>query len=153
MGGKAKTQKHTAKEINMKHKAAKERAGGAGGGAAGLAHRSMQKVGVKCGTSHGYFGATQAELCVDICLTEFMSLVDMRNHFNSRHPKENFNEEAHTSAFEAAKAETAKRREGKQQGKLEYKHKDKPATGSSSNGKSGVTDDVAALLAAGLQNF
>ncbi|OQR81271.1 hypothetical protein THRCLA_23407, partial [Thraustotheca clavata] len=74
MGGKAKAQKHTAKEINMKHKAAKERAGAAGGGASGLVNRKCQKVGVKC----------------DVCLNEFMSFPDMKIHYDSRHPKENF---------------------------------------------------------------
>ena len=39
MGRKGKTQKHTAKEIAAKHKAAKESKGAAGGGGAGAQAR------------------------------------------------------------------------------------------------------------------
>ncbi|EQC36516.1 hypothetical protein SDRG_05967 [Saprolegnia diclina VS20] len=136
MGGKAKAQKHTAKEINMKHKAAKERAGAAGGGSSGQELRKCQKVGVKC----------------EVCLNEFMSFPDLKIHYDSRHPKENFDEAKFLAAFAAAKEETAKRRDGKQQGKLDYKAKDGKAAAPAAGAKKGVSDDVAALLAAGLAN-
>ncbi|ETV79123.1 hypothetical protein H257_07858 [Aphanomyces astaci] len=135
MGGKAKTQKHTAKEINMKHKAAKERAGGAGGGASGLENRKCQKVGVKC----------------DVCLNEFLSFPDMRIHYDSRHPREVFPEEAVKEAFLAAKNKTAERRVGHQQGKLDYKHKEDAAKPAPAGGRAkAAADDLAALLSAGV---
>ncbi|KAF0719368.1 Aste57867_1089 [Aphanomyces stellatus] len=136
MGGKAKTQKHTAKEINMKHKAAKERAGAAGGGASGLVQRKCQKASVKC----------------EICLNEFLSFPDMKIHFDSRHPKETFPEQQYKDAFLAAKEETAKRRDGKQQGKLDYKHKDE-VKGGATSAQTKADNDLAALLAAGVSGM
>jgi len=44
VGRKGKTQKHTAKEIAAKHKAAKERNGAAGGGGSGAAARKAAKL-------------------------------------------------------------------------------------------------------------
>ncbi|RHY34080.1 hypothetical protein DYB32_001150 [Aphanomyces invadans] len=119
----------------MKIKAAKERAGAAGGGASGLENRKCQKVGVKC----------------DICLHEFLSFADMRIHYDARHPREAFPEETIKEAFAAAKSKTAERRVGHQQGKLDYKHKDgDKATSGKPARAGGVSDDVAALLSAGL---
>ncbi|OQR89285.1 hypothetical protein THRCLA_22711 [Thraustotheca clavata] len=68
----------------------------------------------------------------------------------ARHPKENFDEDKMQAAFVSAKEETAKRRDGKQQGKLDYKQGKDKGSSSSSGAKKGVSDDVAALLAAGL---
>ena len=89
---------------------------------------------------------------LEVCLNEFMSFPDLKIHYDSRHPKENFDEAKFQAAFVAAKEETAKRRDGKQQGKLDYKQKDGKAAAPAAGAKKGVSDDVAALLAAGLAN-
>ena len=44
MGGKAKKQKHTKKEIDRKIASAKARNGGVGGGKAGMAARTKKKL-------------------------------------------------------------------------------------------------------------
>ena len=48
MSGKAKPQKHTAKEIAQKHHEAKMKAGGRGGGEEGKEKRKAPKEGKKC---------------------------------------------------------------------------------------------------------
>jgi len=91
MGRKGKTQKHTAKEIAGKHKAAKERAGAAGHGAKGLATRQekMGKIKVKC----------------SVCLTEQPHLAGMRNHYESKHPKETWSDSLYEGQFASVKAD------------------------------------------------
>ena len=73
MGRKGKAQKHTAKEINGKHKAAKEARGAAGGGGKGAQQRKNAggKIAVKC----------------EICLSMQPNFKSMTAHFESKHPK------------------------------------------------------------------
>ena len=73
MGRKGKTQKHTAKEIANKHKAAKEKNGAAGGGGKMAAARKNAgaKAAVKC----------------KICLSQQPNLKSMEAHFASKHSK------------------------------------------------------------------
>eukprot|EP00944_MAST-04C_sp_MAST-4C-sp1_P001096 g1096.t1 len=73
MGRKGKAQKHTAKEIAGKHKAAKEARGAAGGGGKGAKARKNAggKVAVKC----------------EICLSMQPNFKSMTLHFENKHPK------------------------------------------------------------------
>merc|ERR1711991_837489 len=73
MGRKGKAQKHTAKEINGKHKAAKEARGAAGGGGKGAQQRKNAggKIAVKC----------------EICLSMQPNFKSMTAHFESKHAK------------------------------------------------------------------
>ena len=73
MGRKGKTQKHTAAEINAKHKAAKELRGAAGGG------KKMQDIRKK-----------NKEICnitCKICLSSQPNIKSMENHYLSKHTK------------------------------------------------------------------
>mmetsp|Transcript_11569 Transcript_11569/g.20550 ORF Transcript_11569/g.20550 Transcript_11569/m.20550 type:complete len:94 (+) Transcript_11569:120-401(+) len=90
MGRKGKTQKHTAKEIANKHKAAKEKNGAAGHGGKGLAERQakMGKIKVKC----------------SICLAEQPHMSGMKNHYENKHSKVDFPESTYASQFQASKA-------------------------------------------------
>jgi hypothetical protein len=85
MGRKGKTQKHTAKEIAAKHKAAKEKNGAAGGGGKGAALREAKKL------------ATM--IICDICKTKQPSVKSMALHYDSKHPKDDWN--AAKSKYEA----------------------------------------------------
>ena len=79
MGRKGKTQKHSAAEINAKHKAAKEAKGAAGGGNSGAERRKNvgNRISVKC----------------QICMSLQPNMISMESHFDSKHSKINFNEE------------------------------------------------------------
>jgi hypothetical protein len=81
MAGKAKPTKHTAKEIAMKHHAAKMRAGGTGGGLDGKAKRTAPKEGKK-----------DVFIKCEKCFLMMPSLKSMQIHYESKHPKENWTE-------------------------------------------------------------
>tara|TARA_Y100001933_G_C18733235_1_gene452608 strand:- start:213 stop:485 length:273 start_codon:yes stop_codon:yes gene_type:complete len=78
MGRKGKTQKHTAAEIASKHKAAKHRAGAAGGGSEGAEKRKIA-------------GGKISQQC-EICKAILPSLKSMEIHYESKHSKINFND-------------------------------------------------------------
>jgi len=78
MGRKGKTQKHTAKEIASKAKAARERNGAAGGGGSGAAARKASTM--------------KTMLTCSICRTAQPSVKSMAIHYDSKHPKENWKE-------------------------------------------------------------
>lgn len=90
MGRKGKTQKHTAAEINAKHKAAKEARGAAGGGNNGVNNRKTvgNKISIQC----------------EICKTIQPNIKSMELHYDNKHTKINFSsikdkyEELFTSA-------------------------------------------------------
>jgi len=79
MGRKCKTQKHSAAEINAKHKAAKEAKCGGGGGNIGAERRKNvgNKISIKW----------------QICMSLQPNMISMESHFDSKHSKINFNEE------------------------------------------------------------
>ena len=79
MGGKAKPTKHTAKEINKKHHDAKMKAGGMGGGAEGIKGRKAPKPGKK-----------DVMIKCEICMTMQPSLKSMQIHYESKHPKDDW---------------------------------------------------------------
>ena len=79
MSGKAKPQKHTAKEIAMKHHEAKMKAGGRGGGEEGKEKRKAPKEGKK-----------NVFINCSICFTAQPSLKSMQIHYESKHPKEDW---------------------------------------------------------------
>ncbi len=79
MSGKAKPQKHTAKEIAMKDHEAKMRQGGRGGGAEGKEKRKAPKEGKK-----------NVFITCSICFTQQPSLKSMEIHYENKHPKENW---------------------------------------------------------------
>ena len=79
MSGKAKPQKHTAKEIAQKHHEAKMRAGGRGGGEEGKEKRKAPKEGKK-----------NVFINCSICFTQQPSLKSMQIHYENKHPKENW---------------------------------------------------------------
>lgn len=81
MAGKAKPTKHTAKEIAMKHHAAKMKAGGTGGGLDGKAKRTAPKEGKK-----------DIFIKCEKCFLMMPSLKSMQIHYESKHPKENWTE-------------------------------------------------------------
>ena len=81
MSGKAKPAKHTAKEIAMKDHEAKMKKGGRGGGEEGKENRKAPKdckknVYVNC----------------RICFTQQTSVKSMQLHYESKHPKEDWEE-------------------------------------------------------------
>ena len=81
MAGKAKPTKHTAKEIASKHHAAKMKAGGTGGGLDGISKRTAPKEGkrdifIKC----------------EKCFLMQPSIKSLKIHYESKHPKENWEE-------------------------------------------------------------
>ena len=71
MPGKAKTQKHTAKELNKKAALANAKAGGVGGGAAGAAARGNNMKMIEC----------------EFCKAQIASLSDLKAHMDSKHDK------------------------------------------------------------------
>mmetsp|Transcript_3063 Transcript_3063/g.7031 ORF Transcript_3063/g.7031 Transcript_3063/m.7031 type:complete len:106 (+) Transcript_3063:72-389(+) len=75
MGGKAKPTKHTAAELNKKEKDANQNKGG---GAAGAKDRAGGSVG------HSKFKCK-------VCMQTAPDLKSMTMHFESKHPKEDFN--------------------------------------------------------------
>ena len=81
MPRKAKPTKHTTKEINQKHHDAKMKAGGMGGGQAGIAGRKAPKEGKK-----------DIFIQCKICLAMQPSLKSMALHYDGKHPKENWAE-------------------------------------------------------------
>jgi len=81
MGGKAKPTKHTAKEIAMKHHESKMKKGGRGGGQDGIASRTAPKEGKR-----------DIFLKCEKCFTMQPSLKSMEIHYDSKHPKENWQE-------------------------------------------------------------
>mmetsp|Transcript_6045 Transcript_6045/g.10467 ORF Transcript_6045/g.10467 Transcript_6045/m.10467 type:complete len:114 (-) Transcript_6045:93-434(-) len=93
MPGKAKSQNHTAKEINAKLHANKMEGGGAGGGATGVKFRnSMGKVMLTC----------------TVCgQPNFNAVNDMKAHYDSKHSKLPFDAEFYTAKQTAAKESTA----------------------------------------------
>ena len=94
MSGKAKPQKHTAKEIAQKHHEAKMRAGGRGGGEEG-----KKNVFIAC----------------KICFTEQPSLKSMQIHYESKHPKEDWEgvKDSYQAMIDSNVEEAAKAREQK----------------------------------------
>ena len=103
MSGKAKPAKHTAKEIAMKDHEAKMRQGGRGGGAEGKEKRKAPKEGKK-----------NVFITCSICFTQQPSLKSMEIHYESKHPKENWEdakgvyEKQIEDNIEAAKDQTEK---------------------------------------------
>merc|ERR1712072_447872 len=89
MGRKGKTQKHSAAEIAGKHKAAKEKAGGAGGGA-----EKRKQAGAK------------ASVACKICMTVQPNIKSMEAHFDSKHAKLKWADEkaGYEAMFAAAKS-------------------------------------------------
>ena len=81
MPGKAKPTKHTAKEINKKHHDAKMKAGGTGGGAEGMAKRKAPKEGKK-----------DIFMKCEKCMVMQPSIKSMAIHYESKHPKEDWEE-------------------------------------------------------------
>ena len=81
MGGKAKPTKHTRKEIDRKHAAAKARAGGAGGGKSGKSTRinKTKKVKLVCRRPG--------------CFVSIPDIKTMSIHYDSKHAKVNWAEE------------------------------------------------------------
>ncbi len=79
MAGKAKPTKHTAKEIAGKHHEAKMRNGGRGGGAEGIDKRKAPKEGKR-----------DIFLKCEKCLLMQPSLKSMSIHYESKHPKEDW---------------------------------------------------------------
>ena len=79
MSGKAKPQKHTAKEIAQKHHEAKMRKGGRGGGEEGKEKRKAPKEGKK-----------NVFINCSICFAQQPSLKSMQIHYENKHPKENW---------------------------------------------------------------
>ena len=73
MSGKAKPQKHTAKEIAMKDHEAKMRQGGRGGGAEGKEKRKAPKEGKK-----------NVFITCNICFTQQPSLKSMEIHYENK---------------------------------------------------------------------
>ena len=90
MGRKGKAQKHTAKEINGKHKAAREAAGAAGGGGSGAAARKNA-------------GAAVSVVC-DVCKVAQPNLKSMTLHFENKHAKLCFDVAKWEAAFNAKRA-------------------------------------------------
>ena len=79
MSGKAKPAKHTAKEIAMKDHEAKMRRGGRGGGAEGMEKRKAPKEGKR-----------NIFITCSICFTVQPSIKSMAIHYESKHPKEDW---------------------------------------------------------------
>ena len=79
MSGKAKPQKHTAKEIAMKAHEAKMKKGGRGGGQEGMEKRKAPKEGKK-----------DIFIKCNICFTVQPSIKSMSIHYESKHPKEDW---------------------------------------------------------------
>merc|ERR1711865_1292088 len=73
MGGKAKMTKHTAKELNAK---AAQALTDRGGGKSGIANRTSGHSKAKC----------------YVCLADMPSVASLKIHFDSKHPKETFDE-------------------------------------------------------------
>jgi len=93
MPGKAKAQKHTAAELNAKANAAKMAHGGAQGGAAGKDLRKAESVKVM--------------LSCKICgQPNFSGIIDIRQHYDSKHPKATIDEAAYAAMKDAAKEST-----------------------------------------------
>lgn len=92
MPGKAKFQKHTAKELEQKANAAKYAAGAAGGGGkmADARKNHVAKVAVLC----------------KVCKSAQPNLVSMTQHYESKHAKEDFNavKEEYETQFVANRA-------------------------------------------------
>ena len=103
MGRKGKTQKHTAKEIAAKTKAAKERNGAAGGGASMLAAR-MNKM--KLGN-----------VTCEVCKAAQPNMNSMTAHWESKHSKMCFPVAEYQAQYDAIKA--AKRANTKARGKAD----------------------------------
>jgi len=91
MGRKGKTQKHTAAEIANKHKLAKEKNGGAGGGKKGLADRKKNK--------------NKISILCKICKANQPSLKSMHIHYTSKHSKLVFPELDYQNLFEQNKSD------------------------------------------------
>jgi hypothetical protein len=81
MGGKAKPTKHTSKEIAMKHHESKMKKGGRGGGLDGKEKRLAPKEGKR-----------DIFLKCEKCFLMQPSLKSMQIHYESKHPKENWDE-------------------------------------------------------------
>ena len=79
MSGKAKPQKHTAKEIAQKAHEAKLKRGGRGGGQEGMEKRKAPKEGKK-----------DIFIKCNICFTMQPSIKSMSIHYESKHPKEDW---------------------------------------------------------------
>mmetsp|Transcript_17455 Transcript_17455/g.20219 ORF Transcript_17455/g.20219 Transcript_17455/m.20219 type:complete len:125 (+) Transcript_17455:178-552(+) len=99
MGRKGKTQKHTAKEIASKVKAAKERNGAAGGGGKGAEAR---------------MGAwTKASVLCDVCKTIQPSFKTMQIHYENKHPKDSYPAEDYEKRFAEARGKVKPDKKGK----------------------------------------
>ena len=131
VGRKGKTQKHTAKEIAAKHKAAKERNGAAGGGGKGAQARQAKKL------------ATM--IICKICGLQQPSVKSMSIHYDSKHPKEDWN--AIKEEYEKIKND---KKEALTAGKSKKKDKKKADTSSSSSKKSSTKSAAASLASLSL---
>lgn len=103
MAGKAKPTKHTTKEINAKHHAAKMKNGGMGGGAEGKEKRKAPKEGKS---------DVHTKLKCVKCLALQPSIKSMMIHYESKHPKED---------WEAAKVQYLKDEEENNKNNVEIK--------------------------------
>ena len=128
MGRKGKTQKHTAKEIAAKHKAAKERAGAAGGGGSGLAARmaAKAKANILCPIckvrvkiqydSFDSYDSIRYSPCADSISSLSLqvsqpSVKSLKIHFDNKHPKDDWSQyaaEFETKTTTCPKASKAK---------------------------------------------
>uniref|UniRef100_A0A7S3UYW0 C2H2-type domain-containing protein n=1 Tax=Aplanochytrium stocchinoi TaxID=215587 RepID=A0A7S3UYW0_9STRA len=99
MGRKGKTQKHTAKEIATKVKAAKEKNGAAGGGGKGAEARK---------------GAwTKASVFCELCKTIQPSAKTMQIHYDSKHPKDPYPADEYETKFAEARGKVKPDKKGK----------------------------------------
>jgi hypothetical protein len=90
MPRKGKTQKHTAKEIAGKIKAAKEKRGAAGGGGSGAAARKNA-------------GAKVAVVC-HVCKVAQPNMKSMTLHFENKHSKLPFPQAEYDAKFDRTRA-------------------------------------------------
>ena len=109
MGRKGKTQKHTAKELAAKAKAAKERNGAAGGGKSMQAARlnKMKAGNVVC----------------EVCKAAQPNFKSMTAHWESKHSKMCFPADDYKAKYDAIKA--AKQAATKNRGKADKGNKSK----------------------------
>ena len=136
MPGKAKTQKHTAKELNKKAALAMAKKGGVGGGAAGAAARGNNMTMLEC----------------EYCKAQIASLADMKAHMGSKHDKLPFDLPKYEKMAADAKAATAEANRAKS-GQQNKKAGAAGAAKTSTRSKKGVAasgplpDDLMAAMA------
>jgi len=99
MGRKGIKNKHTAKELEMKRKAAWRAQGHAGGGASGAQDRQQKKraTAVQC----------------EVCKVAQPNIFSMTAHFENRHPKMPFPKEEYEEKFNSIRTEKVSEKRGK----------------------------------------